>query len=45
MRRTDPRSNNSRAIMAASMLLPTPTSSAMSKRTWSSRSAMMSGTN
>ena len=40
-----PRSNSSRAIMAASMVLPTPTSSAMSKRTGSSRSAMMSGTN
>lgn len=40
-----PRSSSSRAIIPASIVLPTPTSSAISKRTGSSRKAMISGTN
>ena len=40
-----PRSRNSRAIIPASIVLPTPTSSAISSLTESSRSAIMSGTN
>ena len=40
-----PRSRNSRAIIPASIVLPTPTSSAISSLTGSSRRAMMSGTN
>jgi plastocyanin len=37
-----PRSSSSRAIMPASMVLPTPTSSAIKSRTGSSRRAMIS---
>ena len=44
-RRISPRSINSRAISRASMVLPTPTSSAIRRRTASSRSAISSGTN
>ena len=40
-----PLSSVSRAIIAASMVLPTPTSSAMSRRTGLWRSAIASGTN
>ena len=45
IRRAIPRSTSSRAIIPASIVLPTPTSSAMRRRTGSSRSAMISGTN
>jgi hypothetical protein len=40
-----PRSSISRAIIAASIVLPTPTSSAISSRTGDCRSDMISGTN
>lgn len=45
MRSMSPRSISSRAISAASMVFPTPTSSAMSSRTVSCLSAISSGTN